>query len=426
MTAARAADLRRGWCPGALRPMETGDGWLVRLHPRRGRLSAADLSHIASLASRHGNGLVDITARGNLQLRGVRPETHRPLVEALLAAGLADPDEGDGPQRLVLASPLAGRDPGDHVDTERLTAAVEAACADLVGLPAKTLAIVDGGGLALDAIACDIRLVARDDGAIAFGLPGGRWFGSCTPTNAPAAVRTLLTPLAEAHRHGPGSTRRLRDLSQRALGEAAAKFGLTPMAPPASRPPPTRVGIVSEHGGTVAALAAAPFGRLDALALEALAALAVRHRGHDIRTTPWRGVALTGLADPTAALAALSMMGLITDPADPRLAVQACPGSPACSRGEAPAQSHAALLALAAAPRIARGLTLHVSGCAKGCAHAGRAGLTLVGQDGGYGLVLDGTASDAAHGRFAVDALARMLAASGDLAAFPARDPVPS
>lgn len=31
--------LRRGWCPSTLRPMETGDGWLVRLHPPGARLT---------------------------------------------------------------------------------------------------------------------------------------------------------------------------------------------------------------------------------------------------------------------------------------------------------------------------------------------------------------------------------------------------
>lgn len=37
-------------------------------------------------------------------------------------------------------------------------------------------------------------------------------------------------------------------------------------------------------------------------------------------------------------------------------------------------------------------LTLHISGCAKGCAHPGAAMLTLVGDENGAGLVVDGTA----------------------------------
>ena len=104
----RAAEaLRRGWCPSTLRPMETGDGWLVRLHPPGARLTPMQLRQIAALAGEHGNGLIEISARANLQIRGVKPESHPALVERLLAERLVDEHDGDGPQRLTLVSPLA-------------------------------------------------------------------------------------------------------------------------------------------------------------------------------------------------------------------------------------------------------------------------------------------------------------------------------
>ena len=76
MTAATALrnapdTLRRGACPSIAAPMRTGDGLLVRLRPVAPALSAADLLALADLARRHGNGLIEITARGNLQLRGL-------------------------------------------------------------------------------------------------------------------------------------------------------------------------------------------------------------------------------------------------------------------------------------------------------------------------------------------------------------------
>ena len=40
MSAHPVSERRRGWCPGVRRPMETGDGLLVRLHPFAGRLTA--------------------------------------------------------------------------------------------------------------------------------------------------------------------------------------------------------------------------------------------------------------------------------------------------------------------------------------------------------------------------------------------------
>ncbi|MEO6855833.1 MAG: hypothetical protein ABI410_07150, partial [Rhodoferax sp.] len=66
----------QGWCPGALRPMLSGDGLVVRVRPYAGRLTPAQAAGIAALARQHGNGMLDLTSRANLQLRGVHPESH--------------------------------------------------------------------------------------------------------------------------------------------------------------------------------------------------------------------------------------------------------------------------------------------------------------------------------------------------------------
>ncbi|WP_204279943.1 hypothetical protein, partial [Serratia marcescens] len=60
--------------------MATGDGLLVRVHPPAGRLSVADLRLVARLARDTGNALVDLTGRGNLQIRGVGEASHGDLV----------------------------------------------------------------------------------------------------------------------------------------------------------------------------------------------------------------------------------------------------------------------------------------------------------------------------------------------------------
>ena len=74
----------KGWCPGALRPMESGDGLIVRVRPWNSALTPAQARAIADGARRHGNGLIDLTRRANLQLRGVSPATLAPLQEALV------------------------------------------------------------------------------------------------------------------------------------------------------------------------------------------------------------------------------------------------------------------------------------------------------------------------------------------------------
>ena len=66
-----SAPVVQGWCPGAHRPMMSGDGLVVRVRPRLARLSAAQTLGLCDLALRFGNGTIDLTNRANLQLRGV-------------------------------------------------------------------------------------------------------------------------------------------------------------------------------------------------------------------------------------------------------------------------------------------------------------------------------------------------------------------
>ena len=56
---------------------------------------------------------------------------------------------------------------------------------------------------------------------------------------------------------------------------------------------------------------------------------------------------------------------------------------------------HRAALAAIAAPQLDGAFTIHISGCAKGCAHAAPAALTVVGTPDGCALIADGSARDA-------------------------------
>jgi dissimilatory sulfite reductase (desulfoviridin) alpha/beta subunit len=439
MSALSHEALRRGWCPSALRPMETGDGWLVRLHPPGAVLTPAQLIRIAGLAARYGNGLVEISARANLQIRGVSLATHPELVATLLAERLVEEHDGDGPQRLTLVSPLlpppacggegrgggespgrrsaravesrparppipnpsppqaGGRGPGGAlIDAAALADAIEARGRAIHGLPAKCLVIVDDGGpFSLDAFACDLRVVAVARDMVAIGLPDGRWRGPVATARAPERVADLLTAFAAHHGDNPDAIRRLRDLPPMLLGEMIAATGLPPTPPPAARPAPRRAGrFVTAHGQ--AALIGLPFGRSDAGALERLGEAALHTGVAEIRLSPWRGLAFSGM-EPAAIEPLLTLaaeLGLIVDPDDPRLSVAACAGKPACLRAHSEAMADAAALANAAAPLLATGASIHVSACVKSCAHAGASDLTLVGRDGGYDVIVAGTTRD--------------------------------
>ena len=73
----------------------------------------------------------------------------------------------------------------------------------------------------------------------------------------------------------------------------------------------------------------------------------------------------------------------------------ACAGAPICESAHIAARDLAPLVAQAAAPFVSSALQIHISGCAKGCAHPTPAALTVVGTPDGCTLIADGSPGDA-------------------------------
>jgi precorrin-3B synthase len=361
----------RGWCPGAHRPMASGDGLVVRVRPPLGELTPAQAEGLADLADRFGCGVVELTNRANLQLRGVGDADHAPLLDGLAALGLLDADAGAEGRRNIVTDPF--RALGEDRQT-RIAAHLAEGLADpaFAGLPSKFGFVVDAGAARrLADISGDIRVEASGDRLIvrADGSPMGR---SVTDAGeAVAAALALARWFLASGGVGPDGRGRLaRHLALTSLPETHAGD-----LPPNSAEPTPFPG--HRAGGI---LAAAPFGQLDAHGLRTLAASGAPV----LRITPWRMVFLPGIADLTPA------DGLILTPDDPRLAITACTGAPGCPQATVGTRA----LAAALAPRLRSGTRLHISGCTKGCAHPGPADLTLVGRDGAFDLVVGGAPWD--------------------------------
>ncbi len=352
----------RGACPGLHAPMSTGDGLLVRVKPPGGRLCANAATTLARAAARHGSGIIELTARANLQIRGLTPISAAHFAAAMVAAGLAHPDPATERRRNLLAPPLA--------DADGLTEALEALLIDtpaLDALPDKFLFAVDAGGVCPAPLIADITL--RCDGAHHWIVIGDRQ-ALCPPDTALAAVEAL------ARRAG---ARRMRDVP------ASEQFGdLIPI--PFAAPPTARLaGFLPDPAAFAIGL---PFGQTDTPTLIALADLSRRYADGQLRLAPNRTIFLAPVAEAPTLAAAVIALDLIADAADPRLRIAACIGNPGCGSATVPTRSDAARLAT-----IAFSGTIHVSGCAKGCAH-GAADLTLVGRDGRYDLVRHGRAGE--------------------------------
>jgi precorrin-3B synthase len=391
----------KGWCPTLLSPMPSGDGWLARVKPSAGKVSAAAARLIAHAARRHGNGHIDLTSRANLQVRGLSPRSAEQLAETVIGAGFASANRSLEAIRNVIASPLGPDDPSAAFDSHALARDVEAMLTGqraLWALPPKFGILVDGGGvLPLTDITADI-MVRAGEGDFAVHLDGGSLAAPCAPSSLAETVKSLALVFLSLSAEQNDSPRRMRALVS-TVGEAAifAEAGLIvvplPIAPQTDGKSP--IGLILVRNQTRGAFGVGlPFGRIDAGALTCLANLSERFGEASLRTTPWRALLLSNISPSDVETLAdeVCALGLIADPTDPRLNIFTCVGAPSCQSATVDARADAERLA--AAIGATRDDALHISGCIKSCAHRGAASLTLVGRDGRYDLVRHGSAAD--------------------------------
>ncbi|KEJ90517.1 precorrin-3B synthase [Sulfitobacter donghicola] len=352
----------KGWCPGALRPMMSGDGLVVRVRPFGGRLRRAQADGIASLAAAHGNGFLDVSSRGNIQIRGVSEARYSALIEGLSAMGLIDPTPEVETRRNILVCPFWKPEDETEVLAAMLTDAL--AADDAPDLPSKFgFAIDTCDAPVLQDASADIRLEYSATGdliLVADGMKTGRPVS--TKTAATAAIELAKWFMAKANGHS-----RMKHLIASGLEPAGASI---PRQSEIFTPKPG----YSETG----ALVGMAFGQIRVETLSTLA----KHGA--IRLTPWRMFLIEGATDLS------DVDGVITDPSDPLLRISACTGSPACPQALNETRSTGRTLA----KHIGAQQSLHISGCTKGCAHPADAPITIVAESGGYALIRDGNAGD--------------------------------
>jgi precorrin-3B synthase len=332
--------------------MPAKDGWLVRLRPPGGILSSQQLQALAAASTTYGSGLVDLTGQGRLQVRGLSPETLPGFAASMVRAGLASADPDYEARRRITVLPGG--------DAE-LAAKLEAA---LIAAPIKFAEKFD-------------VMVGIDDAPDADIMvhEGRVWIAGATraarATDPIAAVVSLAAWL---------NGRRPRTLIDEIGPDAIyAASGLCPDATiPEHRPAATGIGVL--------------FGCMTADILLAFAQLGVRHGNGVWHVTRRRSLILGDVRSPTGLADAAQQLGLIPSPSDKRRRVFACPGVVGCASAATDTRQDAQALF----PFLPEGKVLHVSGCAKGCAHPAPADFTFVGGADGYGFVPNGRAADKA------------------------------
>jgi len=401
MTArAIAIPARRGACPGLSVPMPTGDGLLVRLHPT-GTIALAAFAELCRAAQRHGNGVIEITSRGSIQVRGLSVHSAPEFAADIAALGIA---AADGVP--VLCDALAGIGAEEILDAGVLAADLRRVLAQramAARLSPKVSVAIDGGGaIGLATIAADIRLCAQahDGNAVLHVAVGGDQFRA-VPVGAVAlddgieASLKLLAVIAQG-----GRDQRARDIvaSEGAGVFRAAISSFLIFGPELDshlrgneRSMASPIGTYLLRYGSLACGIGLAFGHADATTLEQLTDAANDGGASGFRAAPGRALIAVGLPPHTASAfaAAAENLGFIMRAGDPRRHVIACAGAPVC------ASAHIASRALAPLIAAQAECAVHISGCAKGCAHAAPAALTIVGTPDGCALVANGSARDA-------------------------------
>jgi precorrin-3B synthase len=373
-------DLIRGWCPTPLRPMESGDGLLARLHPPIDGYTGVDLMLIAALAGLYGNGAIEITQRRNLQLRGLSADTFDAFVAKAVATGLIDRAE----RLSVLIAPgpkfdLAARD--NRPIKEALHAVLEKHKPS--AFPAKFVIVVGTGGDAgLDSVEADIRIDPVKDRwriALCGTLDGALPVFKGRDVEAVAAVEALLQNYPVSEKRGKG-----RDF---ALGwaKAAGIADLPPIKP-----------LSSSSWANFSNAIYPAYGRLDAKDLHLIGETC---EDLDVSALPGPGRCLLlstfDVVEQVAIEASVDEDRMVLTDDDPRHFVDVCTGAPGCANTTVSTLGGAQILADLMAHALGPDRRLHISGCAKGCAHPGRSAIVLAAKDGEYALGFDATAAEA-------------------------------
>lgn len=343
---------------------------MIRLRIPGGQTSGQVLRRLTELAPAYGNGVVQLTSRAGLQLRGLPDPLPADLVEAIVATGVL-PAPSHERVRNIVASPLTGLS-GGLADLRPLIADLESALiADpaLAELPGRFLFVLDDGRGDVAGLNFDLAYQATgpDTGLLLVGSPGvgspgigspgagspsvgSLSVGSCSVGLSVSAAQAVPTLLALAGRF---VTARAASGAWRVaeLPDWIESLGLSRVPATIGRPsvPLGRVGS--------AASVAVPLGQLRATHIAVIDELV---GGGPVVITPWRGLILPRSADQ---LDRLEDAGLVVDDTSSWANISACVGAPACGRARIDTKAVAELLVGSKVP-IRR---LHISGCERRC-----------------------------------------------------------
>ncbi|WP_245216105.1 NirA family protein [Pararoseomonas baculiformis] len=376
----------------------TQDSFMCRLRIPGGILSSHQASGVAAISEECGGGYVDATTRNNLQIREIPAGKGVELVERLADLGIIPKGTGADNIRNITASPTAGIDPNELIDTRAIVRNLHhhiLNTRDLFGLPRKFNISLDGGGrVAVVEDTNDIAFTAiRVGEEVLFrlglgGITGHRDFARQSGRAvAPEDVVRVCDAILRAFlAHGDRTDRRKARLKYLldAWGlprfietvEAQLGFPLREVDSFEPAPPPEKHGHLGVHDQRQPGLqyvgVVVPVGRITAGQLRALARIADVYGSGTLRLTVWQNLLISDIPRErmVEACREIQAAGLGTSASHLRGGLVACTGAAGCKFAAAHTKQHAADLAdyLDARIAVTRPINIHLTGCHNSCA----------------------------------------------------------
>ena len=353
--------MREDACPGVLRLAEAIDGRLARIRLVGGFLSAPGIAALRDAAVALGDGRVELTSRGNVQLRGLAADVGVELGARLHAAGLW-PSQSHERVRNIVASPLAGLDrPSDL--TELVRTLDESLCAipRLAELSGRFLFAVDDGRSDVTGLKPDVLL---QNGSV----------NGLRVSDPVAAAIAFANAFLDEREEQNSAAWRIADLVEGAARVRSRVGGTRVEQAVANVAAPPAAGRFTRFDGQTALVVAVPLGRLNT---DQLCWLADVIGTAPARVTPWRSIVLPNV--DAVAVDTAAQLGFGISPDTPWSNVSACTGKPGCAKAFADVQADARA-------ELSRwpGKAVHWSGCDRRCGRSTRTEIDVIATESGY------------------------------------------
>jgi precorrin-3B synthase len=351
---------KNGWCPFYNKAFLAKDGYLLRITPNKSSLSYDKAVHLCKLSLSMGNGLMDLTNRGNIQIRGIKKLDIEKLSKELLEKEITVEND----KVKIIISPFWFRD-DDNINFSNI---ISSKSYYFPKSPDKfSIAIDLGTQPVLRDVFSDIRLEKTDQGENILYVDGSNLGRIINEKN----IISYIFELLELYNDSIRKYKYIKRMS------CIVKHSLLPkkwMEIPVVKSSKIKFSNLKRFGGSYIA----KYGRIDATLFLDFLKIA---RPTNIRFTPFKTFIFENNNNVEHRAFAIADNNY-------KIKVYSCPGSISCSSSTINTHELADRL------NDLRYNKIHISGCKKGCAFSKPAELTLVGNNGLIDVIFNGKASD--------------------------------